>query len=192
MRAPISPTDRLATLFDRHHDRLYRLARRMCNGRDEAHDLVQETYLKAARSPQTVPSEAPDEEAWLVRVLINIRRDQWRRAGVRRRHESAMARDVAAGSNPEAAFVARDAVWRALDALPPRRRAIVMMHALEELDARTIARTLRISAITVRWHLSIGRRELARVLASPIGDHDDERRRHLARRRSAASRAASL
>ena len=54
---------------------------------DDALDLVQETYLKAARSPTSVPLGATSEEAWLVRVLINIRRDQWRQTAVRKRHD---------------------------------------------------------------------------------------------------------
>jgi DNA-directed RNA polymerase specialized sigma24 family protein len=69
------PIERLAGLFDAHHDRLYRLARRLTASADDALDLVQETFLKAAKSPNAVPVGATNEEAWLVRVLINIRRD---------------------------------------------------------------------------------------------------------------------
>ena len=41
-----NPADRLAALFDSHHDRLYRLARRLSPSADDALDLVQETFLK--------------------------------------------------------------------------------------------------------------------------------------------------
>src|SRR5579862_6296590 len=81
------PVERLASLFDAHHDRLYRLARRMTPSSDDALDLVQETFLKAARSSASIPVGATNEEAWFVRVLINIRRDQWRKASVRNHHE---------------------------------------------------------------------------------------------------------
>ncbi len=74
--------DRPATLFDTHYRRLYRLARRLAAHRDDALDLVQETFLRAARSPNAVPVGARNEEAWLIRVLVNIRRDQWRHAVV--------------------------------------------------------------------------------------------------------------
>jgi DNA-directed RNA polymerase specialized sigma24 family protein len=50
------PAERLAALFDAHHERLYRLARRLAPQADEALDLVQETFLKAARSPGAVPA----------------------------------------------------------------------------------------------------------------------------------------
>jgi len=81
------PVERLASLFDVHHDRLYRLARRLAPSADDALDLVQETFLKAARFPKSIPIGARNEEAWLVRVLINIRRDQWRKTSVRDRYD---------------------------------------------------------------------------------------------------------
>lgn len=174
-----NPAERLATLFDAHYDRLYRLARRLVPSRDDALDLIQETFLRAARSPMSVPSGRTSEEAWLVRVLINIRRDQWRKNGVRTRHDR-HAGNASHGSqaaqdrrDPEAALIARTTVWQALDLLPPRRRAIVVMHELDALPVPAIATLLGISAITVRWHLSRGRRELARVLQPYIGDSNE-------------------
>jgi RNA polymerase sigma factor (sigma-70 family) len=159
--------DRLAILFDDHYDRLYRLARRLTASADDALDLVQETFLKAARSPRSIPVGRASEEAWLVRVLINIRRDQWRKARTRSRFET-----TASGSNLsapasgdlEAAFIARARVWRALDVLSTRRRAIVIMRELEGLAIPAIASLLGISQITVRWHLSKGRRDLTTAL----------------------------
>src|SRR6202166_2695449 len=85
----IAPPDRLASLFDVHHERLYRLARRLAPSKDDALDLVQETFLRAARSPQSIPVGVSQEEAWLVRVLINIRRDQWRKKSIRDYHAKA-------------------------------------------------------------------------------------------------------
>src|ERR1700682_4362277 len=79
--------ERLARLFDAHHDRLYRLARRLVPSVDDALDLIQEQFLKGARAPHAVPSGVAPEEAWLVRVLINVRRDQWRKIAVRTRHD---------------------------------------------------------------------------------------------------------
>src|SRR5215510_13854425 len=84
---PHSATERLAVLFDAHHERLYRLARRLVPTADDALDLVQEAFLRAARAPNSIPSGFADEEAWLVRVLVNIQRDRWRKAAVRRRHD---------------------------------------------------------------------------------------------------------
>jgi len=170
---PGDSVDRLSALVDAHYDRLYRLARRLVPTSDDARDLVKETFLKAARSPRAVPLGATDGEAWLVCVLVNIRRDQWRKAAVRARHVAEVQRSAIANDDQEAAFVARATVWRALDLLTPRRRAVVVMHELEGLAVPAIASQLGVSAITVRWHLAMGRRDLARVLAPQMGEPDE-------------------
>ena len=161
---------RLALLFDTHHQRLYRLARRLSSSSEDARDVVQETFLRAARSPASLPVGAPNEEAWLVRVLINICRDRWRRNAVQR---NAVALRVLDGpmqpSDPEPAFMARTLVQQALASLPPRRRAILVMYELEGMAIPVIARTLGVTAVTVRWHLSIGRREMAKAVESRQG-----------------------
>jgi RNA polymerase sigma-70 factor, ECF subfamily len=168
--ATSDPAERLAALFDTHYDRLYRLARRLAPTADDALDLVQDTFLRAARSPNAIPAGVRDEEAWLVRVLVNIRRDQWRHAAVRERFRQKTKTDssetAGAGRNAETAMIARTTVWKALDLLPPRRRAVIIMYELEGLAIPSIASLLGISSITVRWHLSRGRQELARAIKS--------------------------
>jgi RNA polymerase sigma-70 factor (ECF subfamily) len=158
-----SAPDRLAVLFDVHHARLYRLARRLSRDADDARDLVQETFLRAAGA-RRLPDAARDQEAWLVRVLVNLCRDRWRHIEVRRRLTPTVESRGPAPANQEAALLAKSVVWRALEALPPRRRAVIVMHELEEMSIADIARLLGITAVTVRWHLSTGRRELARIL----------------------------
>ena len=164
--------ERLTDLFDVHYARLYRLARRLAPSTDDALDLVQETFLRAAQFPKSIPLGAANEEAWLVRVLINIRRDQWRKRSIRDRHDKVILRDsrlASDGRDPEAVLIARTAVWQALDILPPRRRAIVVMYELEGLAIPAIASLLGISAITVRWHLSTGRHKLTDALKAYLG-----------------------
>jgi RNA polymerase sigma factor (sigma-70 family) len=168
------PADRIAALFDAHHQRLYRLARRLTSGADDALDLVQETFLRAARAPRSVPIGADREEAWLVRVLVNLRRDQWRKAAVQKRHDKSSLHGQVEPDHG-AAVIARATIWRALDLLSPRRRAVIVMHELEGLAISTIASQLGISAITVRWHLAKGRRDLTRILTSRQGDAHEDR-----------------
>jgi len=166
------PAARLESLFDAHHDRLYRLARRLCGRQDEARDLVQETFLRAARSPASVPWGAASEEAWLVRILINICRDAWRKKAVRARVDTALAADsmTSRSSNQEAALIARSTVWQALATLGPRRRAIIVLYELEGAAIPAIARLLGVAPVTVRWHLSLGRRQLARAIRGDMRD----------------------
>jgi RNA polymerase sigma-70 factor, ECF subfamily len=157
---------RLGALFDAHHQRVHTMARRLTRSADDARDVVQETFLRAARSPHSIPEGASNEEAWLVRVLINICRDRWRHQAVRTRAAAEGRLTPDASSDPESALVARRMVWQALEALPPRRRTILVMYELEGATIPAISRLLGVAPVTVRWHLSIGRREMAKTLAT--------------------------
>jgi RNA polymerase sigma factor (sigma-70 family) len=154
---------RLATLFDAHHQRLYRLARRLSPNAEDARDLLQDTYLRAAQKLPSVPIGAAAEEAWLVRVLINLCRDRWRRESVRTRANpyEASVTELASG---EAAMMARATIWKALQLLSPRRRAVVIMCELEGLAVPAVAEMLGLRSVTVRWHLSRGRRDMERFI----------------------------
>jgi RNA polymerase sigma-70 factor (ECF subfamily) len=157
-------TPRLGTLFDQHHRRLYRLARRLVPTAEDARDLVQDTFVRIAQSATTVPDGAQSEEAWLVRVLVNLCRDRWRMRARRAKLDHHRPPVAQATPDPEAALVAHQIVWRALDAIAPRRRAVIVLHELEGAGIAEIARLLGISPVTVRWHLSRGRRELAGII----------------------------
>lgn len=135
---------------------------------EEARDLVQEAFLRAARHPGSVPEEESRAEAWLVRVLVNLCRDRFRRRKVRNR-TAAAAPPPEPEANPEAAYVAGAEVRSALARLPPRRRAVIVLHELEDRPVREIARLLHIREVTVRWHLARARRELRVRLSSLLG-----------------------
>lgn len=158
------PAARIAALFDAHHQRLFRLARRLVRRAEDASDAVQETFLRAARGPHRIPHGFADEEAWLVRVLINVCKDGWRHAAVRSRAVADGHVRTPEAVNPESGMLAHAMVWQALDQLPPRRRAIVILYEIEGTDIARIARLVGVSPVTVRWHLMMGRREMARVL----------------------------
>jgi RNA polymerase sigma-70 factor (ECF subfamily) len=111
-----------------------------------------------------------NQEAWLVRILINICRDEWRKRASKRRFDDRYLPQapMTADASVESAVIARTSVWRALEQLAPRRRAAIVLFELEGVEIPKIAAMLGISAITVRWHLSRGRRDLARI----IGDQE--------------------
>lgn len=160
-----APAERIARLFTAHRRRLYALARRLSSSSEDACDLVQETFLRAARAPRAIPDGAKAEEAWLVRVLVNLCRDRWRQIEVRRRLDPSLDHDPQqTRSDAEAPLVAREMVWRALDALSPRRRAVIVLREIEGASMQEIARLLGVTAVTVRWHHSRGCRELRRIL----------------------------
>ena len=69
--------------------------------------------------------------------------------------------------NPEDAAVARATIEVALAELPPRRRAVIVLHELEGRSTEQISELLGVSRVTVRWHLAAGRRDLRHLLAGP-------------------------
>jgi RNA polymerase sigma-70 factor (ECF subfamily) len=149
----------VARLFDAHQDRLFRLARRLSPGHDEARDMVQDTLLRVLQSRAVVPIEHGEQAAWLVTTLVNLARDRGRRQAVRLRHAALL---------PERppGYLAKIAVERALERLDPRRRAVLVLHSLDDEPVPTIAKLLGIAPVTVRWHLARARRQLASILAS--------------------------
>ena len=155
---------RLEGLFEAHRTRLYRLACRLCRSPEEAHDLLQETFLRAARRIDSVPRSATGEEAWLVKVLVNLCRDAWRRRKVRGPQEPLSDHHEGRTRDPESEVVARETVRVALAGLSPRRRAVIVLHDLEERLVVDVAGILGVTQVTVRWHLAAARRQLAEVL----------------------------
>src|SRR5689334_821852 len=102
--------DRLSNLFDTYEDKLYRLARRLSATSDDAQDLVQDTFVRAAQALTSIP-DGPQEFAWLVRVLVNLRRDQWRKASVRARAAPRLTPVIdAAPATAESALITKRAV----------------------------------------------------------------------------------
>src|SRR5437867_11297036 len=59
-------------------DQVYRVARRLVPSREEAEDLVQETYARAFRSWRSF-TPGTNLRAWLLRILTNLNIDRGRR-----------------------------------------------------------------------------------------------------------------
>jgi len=172
---PAMTSQRIGELFDRHHQRLYGLARRLSSDPEEAKDLVQEAFLRAAKRPGSLPDEDHRAEAWLVRVVVNLCRDRYRRLAVRRRPDVIHHLQKNKPASPESQAVARTSVLAALAALKPRRRAVIVLRELEGLPVAEVAKLLGMNPGTVRWHHSSGRKELARYLQKQEPAEAEER-----------------
>src|SRR3982074_3810458 len=102
-----------------HIDRLYRAAWSLCGSREEAEDLVQETFSRVLRKPRILRSE--DDVGYLLRVLRNTYFSQ-RRTAARRPQTTPLPDDldwvedcVAVG--PEASVELAD-LYAAISQLP--------------------------------------------------------------------------
>lgn len=133
---------------------------------DEAEDLVQEAFVRAAAAGRRF-DKVENPEAWLRTTAINQHRSRWRklRNGQRARARMLPPRD------PES-LESHLEIITALRALPEAQRQVIALHYLADLPVEAIAHELGIPPGTVKSRLSRGRDALAAHLAYAEGGTD--------------------
>ena len=152
-----------------HLDRLYRAAWALCGNREDAEDLVQETYTRVLAKKRTIASDA-DALPYLLTVLRNTFRSSLRTRSRRPRtsalEDAAEARLAApSGTTPEAAVEAR-AVFAAIAALPDDQRDVVAAVDVVGLSYAEAAETLGVPTGTVMSRLHRGRSRVASAVTA--------------------------
>ena len=150
-----------------HIDRLYRAARSLCGSREEAEDLVQETFARVLRKPRILRSE--DDIGYLLRVLRNTFISS-RRTAARRPQATGSPDALDLVEDPHAAqpelMVEAGEVYAAIAELPPSFRDAVLAIDVVGLSYREAARALRVREATITTRLHRGRQRVARMLAA--------------------------
>jgi RNA polymerase sigma-70 factor, ECF subfamily len=148
-----------------HIDRLYRAAWSLCGSREEAEDLVQETFALVLRKPRLLRSE--DDLGYLLRVLRNTFFSQ-RRTAARRPRTTPLPDDLdlvedRSAINPEA-VIATGELYAAIASLPDDFRDALVAIDVVGLSYREAARALRVREATITTRLHRARQRVARVL----------------------------
>lgn len=143
---------------------------RLLGHREDAEDLVQESFLAAYQYLDAFDAERPFGP-WLMRIVVN--RGANLRRSLARRTTEAMT-DVAS-SAPSALEESsrrgmREVLTRALARLSDRQRVIVTMFDVDGLTSTEIAETLDLAPGTVRWDLHEARRALRDALSGYYED----------------------
>lgn len=153
-----------------HLDRLYRAALGLCGSREEAEDLVQETYAQVLRKPRLLQTD--DDIRYLLRALRNTfiagRRTLQRRPQTLPlpADSDILADDRAPG--PEQRAEMSD-VYAAIAALPPDFRDAIVAVDLVGLSYREASRLLRVREATITTRLHRARQGVTRALsAEPV------------------------
>ena len=163
-------------LFDAHRPRLFGIAYRMLGTRDDAEDILQETYLRLHSADM---SEIENSEAWLVTVATRLSIDRLRKASVQRETyigpwlpepliiDSAMSPEMQAetASNVSLAFMVL------LERLSPLERAIFLLHDVFDFAHAEIARVVAKSETAVRQIVSRARTRVRSERARFEGDN---------------------
>lgn len=178
-------TERVEAAFRSHGTALLRLAVLLTGDRHRADDIVQDAFVRYARTNRQ-PVEGA-ELSYLRRTVINLTHDSHRRLAVVRRHDrsqrdqlgrrggpggaEALAPSVAAGSGTTGGADCElerrqreQAVLSAIAELPSRQRECVVLAYYQDCTESEIAAALGISIGSVKTHLHRGRSALAKAL----------------------------
>ncbi len=156
-------------------DQVYRVARRLVGSREEAEDLVQETYARAFRSWRSY-TPGTNMRAWLFRILTNLNIDRGRREQRTPDTQPMEEGDYylynrleeTGGGDDEARVVERlsqDSIVDALSSVPHNYRDVVVLVDIGDFSYQDAAQILDIPIGTVMSRLHRGRRVLKKALA---------------------------
>jgi RNA polymerase sigma-70 factor (ECF subfamily) len=158
-------------------DQVYRVARRLVGSREEAEDLVQETYARAFRSWRSF-TPGTNMRAWLFRILTNLNVDRGRRVQrspqLQPLEESDyfLANKLASAAGEEALEqeqvverMSQDSIVKALADIQPQFRDVVVLVDIGDFTYADAAQILDIPMGTVMSRLHRGRRALKQKLA---------------------------
>lgn len=161
-------SDPIETLFRSEGRRIYTLLLRLTGNPEEAEDLTQEVFLKAARSFDSFRGQS-QASTWLFRIAVNAARDRWRR---RRLEPESFEEALAAGRAQEPATTAgftergvdrqeaREMVESGLARLEPPMREILLLRESEGLSYEELAAVLDLPLGTVQSRLARARATL--------------------------------
>jgi len=155
----------VAELFEQEGARLVRMARFFVDDRTAAEDLVQEAFIRLARSAHRL-RDRDRAAAYLRAIVLNLARDHNRRGLVSLRHRPPADPAPASVEEQVAARSDQQAVVAALGQLPRRQRDCLVLRYYLELSVPEIAETMGLSANSVKTHLQRGLRALEQRLGS--------------------------
>jgi RNA polymerase sigma-70 factor, ECF subfamily len=166
--------------LSKHVDRLYRAAWGLCGSREDAEDLVQETFAKVLSRPRVIHGD--DDLFYLMRVLRNTfltnRRTASRRPQTVATLEDVVTADPKPVSRPEQAIEMQE-IYATIAELPEDFRMALVAIDVLGLSYREAARALRVREATITTRLFRARKQVAARLADEpepaARDRDAER-----------------
>ena len=157
----------LEELVARHGNRVYQLAYRLTRSAADAEDILQDVFLKLYRC---WPQACENLDRWLTRVVTNASIDLLRSRKSRgsTAEPASLARISAPAVCPSQELVNREfdgMLKAALESLPPRVMAALVLSDHEGLKAKEVGRILNLTEGAVRRYVFEGRRKLKDLLA---------------------------
>jgi RNA polymerase sigma-70 factor, ECF subfamily len=161
--------------LSQHVDRLYRAAWALCGSREDAEDLVQETFARVLSRPRLLHGD--DELYYLMRVLRNTfltsRRTAGRRPVTVATLEDVNAADPKPMGQPQQALEMQE-VYETIAALPEDFRLALVAVDVLGLSYREAARALHVREATITTRLFRARKQVSAKLVSERGGANAE------------------
>ena len=151
--------------LDAHRDEVWRFLVASV-GRSDADDCFQETFISALHAYPRLRADS-NLRAWVLTIAHRKALDVHRARSARAQPvaEPAEVADGRAARNAAAPQVRDEALWQAVDALPPRQRAAVLLRYVGDLPHRDIAKAVGCSEDAARRSLHEGLSKLREVAA---------------------------
>ena len=151
---------------------LYNFAHWLSHNREEAEDLVQETYLKALRGFASF-EQGTNFRAWMYRIMRNTFLTSRSGLGVKMTVPLDREEEVAGPSvsTPETALLAhadQEMLQSALERLQVQFREVILLCDVEEMSYQEIAEIIGIPIGTVMSRLSRARKSMRELLAEKM------------------------
>jgi RNA polymerase sigma-70 factor (ECF subfamily) len=158
------------SMYDAHVDFVWRNLRRLGVHETDVDDKAQEVFVIAHRRFEDFEERGHGPRAWLFQIVLRVASDARRH---RRRHpvdpDGGAAQDRESIAPPQADAIDRreqlNLLDRALRTIEVGRRAVLLLHEVEEMTAPEIAEVLGIPLNTVYSRLRVARGELEEALA---------------------------
>jgi len=163
--------DLLRALHDEHAAALWAFAVGLTGGdRARAQDVVQETLLRAWRTPDVLAQTRGSVRGWLYTVARRIVIDEWRAARSRPEVVTDLVPERGGGIDEAEAVVNRQVVVTALRALTPEHRDVLVECYLRGSSVAEAAARLGIAPGTVKSRTHYALRALRLAMAETAGE----------------------
>ena len=162
LTATMARDDDFASVYAANRDRAVRLAWLLTSDADQAEDVVADAFAKVWRRWKR--GGIDDPAAYIRRAVVNEANSKLRRRYRERAEDRRRTGDDRGIRLVEDQAADRDAVWQALQHLPERQRAAVVLRYYEDLSEAATAEVLGIAVGTVKSLTSRGLERLQREL----------------------------
>lgn len=161
-------TSRVAVLYARHAPRAGRLAYLLTGDADLAEDLAQEAFVRLITRLGSIRDEAA-VASYLRRSVVNLVRKHWRKVRSETSYLRREGLNLAAQATVLPEVAEQDQLWRALQQLPHRQRAAIVLRFYEDLSEAETARVLGCPVGTVKSSVSRGLQRLREEMVDGEG-----------------------